>query len=166
MQEFLTDEEDFSPELETMMHRSMRKVSEDIERMKFNTAIATMMSMVNEFYNRGKITRGELKSFLILLNPFAPHLTEEMWQINNFGGMLHEQSWVKWDDELAKEDLVAVPVQINGKIRGTISISVDAAQEDAKELALADENIAKYLAGKTVVKEIFVPGKIYSFVVK
>ncbi len=166
MQEFLTEDEGYSSELEPMMHQSMAKVSEDIERMKFNTAVATLMAMVNEFYGRNQITRGELKSFLIMLNPFAPHMTEELWQANDFGGALHAQSWVTWDEAKAIADVVEVPVQVNGKLRGTLSLPAKSSQDEARSKALQDPDIAKHIADKTIVKEIFVPGKIYSFVVK
>jgi len=166
LQKFLTGAEGYLPGRETMMHQVMRKVSEDIERMKFNTAVATLMSLVNEFYGSESITRGEMRDFLILLNPFAPHITEEMWEQAGFEGMLNQQPWVKWDEEKAKEDIIELAVQVNGKVRGTISLPVDASQETARSLAQKDENITRHIEGKNIVKEIYVPGKIYSIVVK
>lgn len=166
LQEFLTDAEGYLPERETLMHQAMRKVSEDIERMKFNTAVATLMTLVNEFYSSESITRGEMRDFLILLNPFAPHITEEMWEQIGFEGMLNQQPWVKWDEEKAKEDTIELAVQVNGKVRGTISLPVDASQETARSLARENEHIYRHIEGKDIVKEIYVPGKIYSIVVK
>lgn len=166
MQEFLAADEGYSPELEAMMHRSMKKVSDDIERMKFNTAIATLMSMVNEFYAKGRVTRGEMRDFLIMLNPFAPHMTEEMWERSGFGGMLNQQSWVKWDESKAVEDIIEIPVQINGKVRGTVAVPRGASQEEVRAAAMQDEAIGRHVEGKQVVKEFYVDGKIFSLVVK
>ncbi len=164
LQDLLTNDIGFSVELETILHQSMRKVSEDIEQMKFNTAIATLMELVNKFYSRNKITKDEIKVFLILLNPFAPHITEEIWVINNLGGVLNKQNWIKWDNEKAKEDSMEIPIQINGKIKGTLVISKLETQDEIRANILADKSFTQYLADKKIIKEIYVPGKIYSFV--
>ncbi len=166
LQEFLTDDEGYSPELEGKMHQTAKKVSEDIERMKFNTAVAALMSLTNEFYAVGRVTRDEFKDFLILLNPIASHITEELWQRNGYEGMLNQQRWVVWDEDKAIEDVVEIPVQVNGRVRGTTTIPREASQEEVRIKILEDENISAFINGKNIVKEIFVPGKIYNFVVK
>lgn len=166
LQEFLKDEAGYSKQHTTLMHKTIKKVSEDFEAMKYNTAIAAMMSAVNEFYNDKYITRDELKSLIIILNPIAPHVTEEIWEVQGFRGMLNEASWPEWDDEKTTEDIIELPVQINGKVRGKIEISKDAGLEEAREKAKADESLSKNLEGKDIVKEIYVPGKIFNIVVK
>lgn len=166
LQEILTDEKGYSKQHTSLMHKTIKKVSEDFEAMKFNTAIAAMMSAVNEFYNDKFITKDELKDFIALLNPVAPHITEEIWQDQEFGGMLNEASWPTWDENKTVDDEIELPVQINGKVRGKILISKDADLSTAKEKAKEDENINKNMEGKTVVKEIYVPGKIFNIVVK
>lgn len=166
LQEFLTDDKGYSKQHTSLMHKTIKKVSEDFEAMKYNTAIAAMMSAVNDFYNDKFITRDELKAFITLLNPVAPHITEEIWEIQGFGGMLNKAEWPTWDEEKTIDDVIELPVQISGKVRGKISVSKDADVEAAKKVAMEDENIYKYIEGKTVVKEIYVPGKIFNIVVK
>jgi len=166
MQNFLTDSDEYSSDLENMMHRSIKKVSENIEKMKYNTSIATLMTMVNEFYIRNKITKGELKTFLILLNPFAPHITEEIWLINQFGGLLNEQSWIRWDNEKAKEDTIELPVQVNGKVKGTILVTAEVTEDEARAKVMENKTLSGFIENKEITKEILIPGKIYSFVVK
>jgi leucyl-tRNA synthetase len=134
--------------------------------MKYNTAIAAMMSFVNEIFNDESITRDEFKSFITLLNPVAPHITEEIWETQGFGGMLNQAEWPIWDEEKTIDDVIELPVQISGKVRGKIVLAKDADVETARKLAMADENISKYIEGKTTIKEIYVPGKIYNIVVK
>ncbi len=166
LQELVADEEGYSPELETAMHKAIKKVSEDFERMKFNTAIATLMSLVNDFYDAGRITRGEFRTFLILLNPAAPHITEELWEILGFEGMLNEQKWPQWDEEKTVEDMIEIAVQVNGRVRDVIKVPKDADQQAVKDVAMESENITKFIEGKKIVKEIYVPGKIFNIVVK
>ncbi|HOW23822.1 MAG TPA: leucine--tRNA ligase [Sedimentibacter sp.] len=166
MQEMLSDEEGYSDKHLTLMHKTIKKVSEDFEAMKFNTAIAAMMSFVNEIYDDGYITRDELKTFITLLYPVAPHITEEIWQEQGFEGMLNQTAWPAWDEDKTVDDVIELPVQVSGKVRGKIMVSKDADLNTARELAEADENIAKYLEGKTRVKEIYIPGKIFNIVVK
>lgn len=166
LQEFVTDEKGYSKHHTSLMHKTIKKVSEDYEAMKFNTAIAAMMSAVNEFYNDKYITKDELKAFITLLNPVAPHITEEIWENQKFGGMLNKTEWPNWDEEKTIDDVVELPVQISGKVRGKIILSKDADLETAKQKAKEDENINKYIEGKTIVKEIYVPGKIFNIVVK
>ena len=156
----------FSPELEIIMNKTIKKVSEDFETLKFNTAIAAMMSLINEFKRVGKVNRAEFKTLLVLLNPVAPHVTEELWQSMQFGGMITEQEWPKYDPNKTTEEVIEMAVQINGKVRGLIQIPIDADGEMAKALAMEDEKIKMFIEGKTIVKEIFVPGKIFNIVVK
>lgn len=166
LQDILVDGDEYSKEMETSIHKTIKKVSEDFDNLKFNTGIAALMSLVNEFNGISKINRAEMKTYLILLNPVAPHITEELWERLNLGGYLHEQAWPKYEEEKTKEDTIEMPVQVNGKVRGTISLNVNDSQEKARELALGDEAINKYVEGKTIIKEIFVMGRIYNIVVK
>lgn len=166
LQEIVTDEEGYSKKHLALMHKTIKKVTQDYESMKFNTAIAAMMSAINEFYDSGYITKGELQTFITLLNPIAPHITEEIWEEQKFDGMLNQTTWPIWDDEKTVEDEIEMPVQINGKVRGKVIISKDADLAEAKAKANEDENIQKFLEGKTIVKEIYVPGKIFNIVVK
>lgn len=158
--------EAYRPELEAKMHQTIKKVSQDYESLKFNTAIAALMTLLNDVYHTGSINEAELKTFLILLNPVAPHITEEIWERLKFGGMLNEQSWPTWDEAKTVEKTVEIGVQVNGKLRGTIEVNVDDPQEAAREKALANEAVQRALDGKTIVKEIYVPGRIYNIVVK
>lgn len=164
LQEIVTDGDEYSAELEALMHKTIKKVTEDIDNLKCNTAIAAMMTLVNKIYEKGSITRGELKSLTILLNPFAPHVTEEMWQVMNFGGMVNEAEWCSFDEEKTVENSVEIVLQIMGKVRSRITIPVDMPQEEVLKLAKADEKIAAAIEGKTIKKEIYVPGKLVNIV--
>ena len=156
----------YTPSLETIIHKTIKKVSEDYETLKFNTAIAAMMSLLNDYKKVESITHADFKILLILLNPVAPHISEEMWSIMNFGGMITEQTWPMFDPEKVIDSVVEMAVQINGKVRSTITLPIDASQAEAHELAMADEKIRVFTDGKQIVKEIFVPGKIFNIVVK
>ncbi len=162
------DKED--PTLESKVHKTIKKVTEDIEAMKFNTAIAALMTLINDFYKAKSITKFDLISFIKLLSPFAPHITEEMWEyigMNEDGKtFLTVSEWPIYDEAKTKDAVKQIGVQVNGKVRGSISLPVDIAKEKALEMAKADANVAKFLAGKTIVKEIYVAGKILNFVVK
>lgn len=166
LHENITAEESYADKNETIIHKTIKKVSQDYEEMKFNTAIAAMMTLVNDLNSYGSITRGELKTLLILLNPIAPHITEEIWELQGFDGMLNEASWPEWDESKTVDDVIEMPVQINGKVRGKITIPQDADKETAKEIVKNNPNINKFLEGKNIIKEIFVPGKIFNIVVK
>jgi len=166
LQDILVEGEGYTKELEGSIHKTIKKVSEDFETLKFNTGIAALMSLLNEFNDHGSIKKEDLKTFLILLNPVAPHITEEIWQSIGLEGYLHEASWPKYDEEKIKDDVIELPIQVNGKVRGTIKVSVDEPQDKIREKAKEDPNISKHLEGKNIVKEIFVPGKIYNIVVK
>ena len=156
----------FSKELEILMNKTIKKVSDDFETLKFNTAIAAMMSLINEFKRVGHVNKAEYKTLLILLNPVAPHITEELWSIMKFDGMIVDQAWPQYDPNKVVDDVIEMAVQINGKVRGIITLAMDATLEDAKVLALADEKIKMFTDGKMIVKEIYVPGKIFNIVVK
>ena len=163
LQEIVTDEAGYSKELETRMHQTIKKVSSDFETLKYNTAIAAMMSLINDFYKAGKVTRDEFKTLLILLNPVAPHMTEELWQIMNYGGRLYQTSWPTYEEAKTVESEVEIAVQVNGKVRATIKIAADISKEDA--IAAGKEAIADKLTGN-VIKEIYVPKKIINIVMK
>lgn len=166
IQEMLACGDEYSKELETSMHKTIKKVSEDFESLKFNTAIASLMSLLNEFYDKGKVNRAELMTFLILLNPVAPHITEEIWEQNGFTGMINAQKWPEWDENKTVDDVIEIPVQINGKVKGKIVIPTDASKDVVKEKINEDEKLLSLINGKNVIKEIYVPGKIYTIVVK
>ncbi len=166
MQEFMTDSNELSVDLERDINLAIKKVSEDIEKMKFNTAIASLMTLVNTFYAKGSITKGDMKVFLILLNPFAPHITEEIWFANNFGGYVHEQKWPECDESKLVQDEIEVPIQINGKLKAVIKAPADAEQDDIMEIAKSNEVIAEQLKDKTIAKVIFVKGRIFNIVAK
>ncbi|MBE3519139.1 MAG: leucine--tRNA ligase [Firmicutes bacterium] len=154
----------YSPEFEAAMHRTIKKVSLDYERMKFNTAVAAMMSLVNDFHARGRITRGELRSLLLILNPVAPHITEEMWEMAGFEGHIWEQSWPTWDEAKTIEEMVEIPVQIDGKNRATVTVPRSAFEGDVRDAALQEERVQRHLKGREIIKEVYVPGKVYSIV--
>ena len=163
LQEIVKDGDEYSPELEALMHKTIKKVTDDIDNLKCNTAIASMMTLVNEMYSKG-VNKAELRDLTIILNPFAPHVTEEMWEIMNFGGAGHEAKWPEFDDEKTKENSVEIALQVKGKVRSRIVVPIDISKEDAIELAKKDEKIAAEIAGKEIKKEIYVPGKLVNIV--
>ncbi len=158
--------EGVTPKLESAFHKTIKKVSLDIEDLKFNTAIAAMMGLINEIYEVGCITCDELKILVRLLCPFAPHLSEEMWEMLGGKGLCSLAEWPLWDENKTVDSTVEVAVQVNGKVRGTVALPVNCPAADAIATAKADEKIAPYIAGKTVIKEISVPNKIINIVVK
>lgn len=166
LQDKVVDSDEYSDKLRSLMHKTIKKVSDDIESMKFNTAIAAMMTLLNEIYNVGSITKKEFRDLLIILNPFAPHVTEELYQIIGCEGVLDEQEWVTYDEALCKDDTIEIVCQINGKVKSKLTISTDAAKDDVIALAKADEAIVKATEGKNIVKEIYVPNKLVNLVVK
>ncbi len=163
LQDIMTEETGYSADLETRMHQTIKKVSSDYESLKYNTAIAAMMALLNEFTKKNAITKGEYQTLLVLLNPVAPHITEELWQKIGGSGYVYQQSWPSYDEAKTVEDTVEIAVQINGKIKGTIAIGKDEAKEAV--IAKAKEAIAEKLTG-TIVKEIYVPGRIVNIVMK
>ncbi len=166
LQEILTEGDAYRPELTASFHKTIKKVSEDIESLKFNTAIAAMMSLVNEIYASGSINKAEYRTLVMLLNPFAPHLTEEIYEICNFGGVLNQQSWPEFDEALCTEETVEIAVQINGKVKTKINIAVGAEKDAVLAQALAEPKIAEAVSGKNLVKQIYVQNKLVNFVVK
>ena len=166
LQDKVVDSDEYSDKLRSLMHKTIKKVSDDIESMKFNTAIAAMMTLLNEIYNVGSITKKEFRDLLIILNPFAPHVTEELYQMIGCEGVLDEQEWVTYDEALCKDDTIEIVCQINGKVKSKLTIPTDAAKDDVIALAKADEAIVKATEGKNIVKEIYVPNKLVNLVVK
>jgi len=164
LQDIVTDGDAYSADLETNMHKTIKKVSSDFESLKYNTAIAALMTLINDFYKKGEITKAELKTFLILLNPVAPHITEEIWSIEGFEGRIYNTAWPEYDETKTVENEIEIAVQISGKVRGKIMIAVD--EDKDSVIAKANETIAPLLEGKTIVKEIYVPGKIVNIVAK
>lgn len=166
LQDKVVDSDEYSDKLRSLMHKTIKKVSDDIESMKFNTAIAAMMTLLNEIYNVGSITKKEFRDLLIILNPFAPHVTEELYQMIGCEGVLDEQEWVTYDEALCKDDTIEIVCQINGKVKSKLTIPTDAAKDDVIAFAKADEAIVKATEGKNIVKEIYVPNKLVNLVVK
>ena len=164
--DMMTPEEGYSPELEGSFHKMIKKVSEDIEGLKCNTAIAAMMSVLNEIYDKGSVTRGELMTFITLLNPFAPHLTEEINEVLGNREMLARAKWPEYDSAKCVDAAVEIAVQVSGKIKARLMIPTDSTEEAVKALVMADANVQAALAGKTVIKEIYVKGKLYNIVAK
>ncbi len=164
--ELLSDEKGYSSDLEKSFHKTVKKVSEDIEGMKFNTAIAAMMSLINEIYAKGRISHKELETFLTLLNPFAPHITEELWEKAGFEDIIARAEWPSYDENKTVDDEIEIPVQINGKLKAVLKFAKDIDKDAAINAAKTDEKIAPLIDKKTIVKEIFVPGKMINFVIK
>lgn len=164
MQNMLVDGDNYSKETEKMMHKAIKKVSQDIEDMKFNTSVSTFMTMVNEFYKIGKVNKAEFKTFLTLLNPFAPHITEELNKIAGFDADISTYSWPEYDEAKTVDDEITLPIQFNGKLKATITIYVDEDESSVKEKV--HNAIDSKLDGKTIVKEIYVKNRIYNVVVK
>ena len=154
------------PEFESMIHKTIKKVTEDIETLKFNTAIAQLMTWLNDVEKCGSITKEEYRIYLMLLDPFAPHICEEIWENMGFGGMIVEQTWPEYDEAKCVDETVEIAVQITGKVRARINIPADATSEQAIAAAKADPTIAGLLEGKNVVKEIYVPGRLVNIVAK
>ncbi len=166
LQDMLVDGDTYSKELETTMHRTIKKVSDDMERMKFNTAIAALMSALNDIAKVGKINHAELATFLILLSPIAPHICEEMWVNNGFEGYLHDASWPSYDESKTQDSKVEVALQVNGKIKDKIMVSANLDKAGLEKAALESDKVKSFIDGKTVVKVIAVPKKLVNIVVK
>ena len=166
LQDMITDDEGISKDLECQVHRTIKKVTLDYEAMKFNTGIAALMALLNDFYAKGSITRGEMRIFLQLINPAAPHFTEEMWEMLGFEGRIYQSVWPSYDEAKTISDTVEIAVQIMGKPRAIIQISRTASKEEALAVAKEEPRIRQLLEGKTIVKEIYVPGRIVNIVAK
>ena len=166
LSEHVVDGDAYSAALEGAMHRTIKKVTEDIENLKMNTAIAALMTLVNDMYDQKTVTRAEWSVLLTLLNPFAPHITEELWQQSGFEGQIAHARWPEYDEAKCVESTVEIAVQVNGKLRARLTVAADIAKDDAIALAKADPAVANAIEGKTVVKEIYVPGKLVNIAVK
>ena len=167
LQEILVDGDDFSKELSSSFHKTIKKVTEDIEALKYNTAIAALMTLLNAIYTKGSINRAELKALLLLVNPFAPHVTEEMWEVCGYGEMMAaDGEWPAFDEAKCIDETIEIVVQINGKIRAKLNVPADIEQADAVAAAKADEKVAAELDGKNIIKEIYVKGKLVNIVAK
>ena len=166
LQDMLVDGDEYSKELETRMHQTIKKVTLDYENLKFNTAIAAMMSLVNDFYRVGSVTKAEFATLLILLNPVVPHITEELWQAIGKEGRVYQATWPEYDEAKTVEDTIEIAVQVNGKVKATIAVGREDEQDAVREKVMALETISSIVDGKTIVKEIYVKGRIYNIVVK
>ena len=163
LQDLVVDGDAYSKDLETKMHQTIKKVSGDFENLKYNTAIAAMMALINEFYKKNEITKAEYKTLLTLLNPVAPHITEELWAMVGFEGRIYETTWPEYDEAKTVEATVEIAVQVNGKVRTTISIAKDEAKDNV--IAMAKEALGDKLSGN-IIKEIYVPGRLVNIVAK
>lgn len=166
LQEIAVDGDGYRPELEALIHRTIKKVTEDIDNLKANTAIAAMMSLLNAIADTGAVTKGELRTLTLLLNPFAPHMTEELWEQMGFGGTVTDQQWPAYDEAKCKDETVEIVVQLNGKVRAKLSIPAETEAADAIALAKQEEKIKAAIEGMQIVKEIYVKGKLVNLVVK
>ncbi len=166
LQDVLGEGEEYSPEFENMMHKAVKKVTNDIEEMKFNTSISTFMTMCNEFSKAKRINRKELETFIKLLNPFAPHITEEIWEKLGHNTTIAYEPWPSYDESKTIDNLIDLPVQVNGKLRANVSIEKDEDKDSIKDKVHSNEKIQSYINGKEIIKEIYVPNKIYNIVVK
>ena len=166
LQDIMTDEEGYSSDLEKNIHKAIKKTGDDYERMKFNTGIATLMSLVNDFYKKGSVTKGEYLTLITLLNPVAPHITEELWEKYGNGGFLSLKPWPVYDEEKTKDDEIEIAIQINGKVREKIMIPAGFDKAQTEEVVMGDDKVKALIDGKSVVKVIVVPAKLVNIVVK
>ncbi|MBQ8495227.1 MAG: class I tRNA ligase family protein, partial [Clostridia bacterium] len=166
LQDSIVEGDGVRAEVEKSIHKTIRKVSDDTECLKYNTAIAAMMALINDFQAAGGVTREEYRLFLLLLNPFVPHITEEIWQNMGYEGMLHQATWPEYDPAKCVDATVEIAIQVNGKLRGRIAIPADAAQDDVLALVKQEEKIAAEIAGKTIVRELYISGKLVNIVCK
>ncbi len=166
LQDIVVDGDSYRENLEASFHKTIKKVTEDIDNLKANTAIAAMMSLLNEIADTGSITKEEYKTFTLLLNPFAPHVTEEIWSVMGFGGVVTDQKWPQYDEAKCKENSIEIVAQINGKVRAKLVIPAEIEADEAIALAKKDEKIAEAIDGKTIVKELYVKGRLVNIVVR
>ena len=166
LQDILVDGDSYSADMETKMHQTIKKVSNDFENLKFNTAIAAMMALLNDFYKKGQINKAEFATLITLLNPVAPHITEELWQKLGHTDYLYQQTWPEYDETKTVESTVEIAVQVNGKVKAKLNVSLNDTQEAVKEKVFAASSVQAAVDGKNIVKEIYVKGKIYNIVVK
>ena len=166
LRENLIEGDAYRPEMEVSMHKTIKKVSQDYESLKFNTAIAALMTLLNELNAAGSVNRAEYRTLLLLLNPVAPHITEELWERTGYDGMLHEAAWPAWDEQKTVEDMVEIALQINGKVRDKIEVPSDADRDSLAAFAMGSDRVREITEGKAVVKVIAVPGRLVNIVVK
>ncbi len=167
LQDILTDDDNLRPELESSFHKTIKKVGYDIENIKFNTAIAALMALINDITATGSITKKELEIFTILLNPFAPHVTEEVWQQSKLGdGIVAQAQWPSYDEAKCKDDTIEIVVQVNGKVKAKLTVEADIDKDAALAQAKSNEKIAPLIDGKNIIKEIYVPGKLVNIVAR
>lgn len=166
LQEILVDGEEYRTDTETLMHQSIKKVGEDIEKLKGNTAVAQLMTLINKFFDLGQVNKAELATFLILLNPFAPHIAEEIWENVGFSGRITDQTWPEFEESKTIENEIEIAVQVNGKVRDKLVIARDLDKDEVIARAKELEGVQSYLEGKTIVKEIYVPQRLVNIVVK
>lgn len=164
LQDMIVEGDGYSKELETKIHQTIKKVSSDFETLKYNTAIAAMMALINEFYKADKLTKDDFRVVLQLLNPVAPHITEELWEMMGYEKRLYENPWPEYEEEKTVEKMQEIAVQINGKVRATVKLAIDAGKDEA--IAAGKEAVSGKIEGKEIVKEIYVPGRIINIVVK
>ena len=166
LSDIVCDGNEYSKELETAFHKTIKKVTEDIEELKMNTAIAALMALINDISSKGQINKAEFKTLLILLNPFAPHITEELWVSCGYEGMLNQTSWPTFEENKCIDSSIEIVAQVNGKIKARINIPADISANDAIALAKSEAVVAAEITGKTIVKELYVPKKLVNIVVK
>jgi leucyl-tRNA synthetase len=162
----LVDGDMYRAEFETKIHQTIKKVSNDFESLKFNTAIAAMMALVNDFYKANSITKGEYATLILLLNPVAPHMTEELWEAYFGNGRAYQQKWPEYDEAKTVESTVEIAVQINGKVKATLMVGLDEDEASIKEKAHDIPVITELTSGKNIMKEIYVKGRILNIVAK
>jgi leucyl-tRNA synthetase len=167
LQEILVDGDEFSKELSSAFHKTIKKVSEDIEALKYNTAIAALMTLLNAIYTKGEINKAELKALLLLVNPFAPHITEEMWSVCGYGKMLAmDGEWPTYDEVKCVDETIEIVVQVCGKIKAKLMVDAEISAEDAISMAKSEKTVEQLLGGKQIIKEIYVPKKLVNIVAK
>ena len=167
LQDILTDDDNLRPELEAVFHKTIKKVGYDIENIKFNTAIAALMALINDITATGSITKKELEIFTVLLNPFAPHVTEEVWQQSKLGdGIVAQAQWPSYDEAKCKDDTIEIVVQVNGRVKAKLTVEADIDKDAALAQAKSNEKIAPLIDGKNIIKEIYVPGKLVNIVAR
>jgi len=166
MMPMVTDETGYSDDLETNMHKTIKKVGNDFETLKFNTGIAALMTLANDFYHKGSITSDEFRTFLILLNPVSPHLTEELWEVKGFKGMLNQASWPEYEESKTIDNTIEIVVQLNGKVRHKMVIPASLDREGMQQAAMEDDTVKSLINDKNVVKVIAIPGRLVNIVVR
>ena len=166
LQDIVKDGNEYTKELEASIHKTIKKVSFDYENLKFNTALASLMSLLNEFNDHGHITKKDLETYLLLLNPVAPHITEEMWSNLGMSPSLNKSAWPKYDESKTIDEIIELPIQINGKVRTTINVELNEDENSIREKVFKNDTVVRFIEGKTIIKEIYVPRKIFNIVVK